>query len=69
MKTDNKFIVALLLLTFTVDAMAQGSPGRVAWMIGGAIGGGLIGFLLGLWWCRHCHDKQRGDKPDHPNDR
>jgi hypothetical protein len=69
MKTETRVAVAAILATVAADAMAQGGPRTVMWMIGGAVGGGILGFLLGLWWCRHCHDKQMGDKPHHLNDR
>jgi membrane protein DedA with SNARE-associated domain len=70
MKTETKLALSAMLMTLTADAMAQsGGPRQVMWMLSGGVVGGLIGFWLGLWWCRHCHDKQKGDKPGHPNDR
>lgn len=69
MKPQTRIALTLMLMTATADAMAQGSPRRVVYFLGGAVVGGLLGFLLGLWWCRRCNDKKKLDKPDHPNDR
>jgi hypothetical protein len=42
---------------------------EATWLVAGGGLGGVIGFLLGLWWCRRCHEKKKGDKGDGPNDR
>jgi hypothetical protein len=72
MKTEIKAALALILFTVAADAMAQGSPRRVTYMLVGGGIGGVLGFLAGLWWCRRCHEKNkgdRGDKGDQPMDR
>jgi hypothetical protein len=67
LKIDNKLALLVVLLTAAVDAMAQdGSPRRVMYMLSGGAVGGIVGFLLGLWWCRRCHDKKPHDKLDKP---
>ncbi len=69
MKTETKAALAFMLLTVAADAMAQGAPRRVAYMLVGGGIGGFVGFLAGLWWCRRCHEKNKSDKGDQPMDR
>lgn len=66
MNATTRATLALFLFSAATDAFAQGAPRRVAFALGGAAIGGIIGFLLGLWWCRRCNDKKR-DKADQSN--
>jgi hypothetical protein len=70
MNKHAQWAVGAALMTAALDAMADGGPRHVIWLIApAAAAGAAVGFLAGLWWCRRCHDKNKGDRGDHPNDR
>ena len=67
MKAPTKIALSAVLLMAAADAMADGGPHVVTWLVAGGLGGFLLGFLAGLWWCKRHH--KHSDQGGHGNGR